>query len=163
MRSGPNLPRVDAGLGNVPRPFCPGGLAMDSPSPHVCGRVYGATLAQSFVFCNGGGWHNLDGGVLLRPAPSFRGVWLGLRRHPARSALQRFWVRGDSLYPRRGLRPLHPARGRDGGLASQGGRDRGPPSESDHASHCPQFDLLTPLLVHRGASQFPWVGEEVCP
>ncbi len=33
----------------------------------------------------------------------------GLRRYPARSALQRFWVQGDSLYPRRGLCPLHPA------------------------------------------------------
>ena len=52
MRSGPNLPRVDVGLGQVPRPSCPGGLSMDSPSPHVCGRVYGNTIAQSFAFCN---------------------------------------------------------------------------------------------------------------
>ena len=37
-----------------------------------------------------------------------RRVWLGLRRYPARSALRRFPEQGVPLYPRRGLRSLHP-------------------------------------------------------
>ena len=41
-----------------------------------------------------------------------RRVWLGVRRYPARSTLRRFSGQGDTpLYPRRGLRPLHPAWG----------------------------------------------------
>ncbi len=52
--------------------------------------------------------HNLDGGPCcgLRP-PSAEGlVWPAPLSHLP--TLQRFWVQGDSLYPRRGLRPLHP-------------------------------------------------------
>ena len=97
MRSGPSHPRVDAGLGHVPRPSCPGGLSMDSPSPPVCGRVYGDTLAQSFAFFNGGlagffldGWsccglRRPSAGGLAWPAP--------LSHRPT---LRRFWVQGDS-------------------------------------------------------------------
>ena len=53
--------------------------------------------------------------VLPWPAP--------LSRPPT---LQRFWKQGDSLYPRRGLRPLHPAWGTEGFvLACQRARGRG--------------------------------------
>ena len=47
-------------------------------------------------------------GVSLWPAPSIqRRVWLGLRRCAHRPTLQCLWrvLQGDSLYPRRGLRP----------------------------------------------------------
>ena len=82
---------------------------MDSPSPPVCGRVYGATLAQSFAFCNGvlAGFF-LDGGLVVACVVLQRRVWLGLRRCPTCTALGRFPEQGDTLYPRRGLRPLHP-------------------------------------------------------
>ena len=53
--------------------------------------------------------------VLPWPAP--------LSRPPT---LQRFWKQGDSLHPRRGLRPLHPAWGTEGFvLACQRARGRG--------------------------------------
>ena len=101
IRSGPNLPRVDAGLGHVPRPSCPGGLAMDSPSPPVCGRVYGDTLAQSFVFCNGGlAGFFLDGWSCCGQRPPTAEVWLGLRRYPAHSTLRRLCC-GGHAHPRR--------------------------------------------------------------
>ena len=97
MRSGPSHPRVDEGLGHVPRPSCPGGLSMDSPSPPVCGRVYGDTLAQSFAFFNGGlAGFFLDGWSCcgLR-RPSAEGLaWPAPLSH--RPTLQRFWVQGDS-------------------------------------------------------------------
>ena len=111
MRSGPNLPRVDAGLGQVPRPSCPGGFSMDSPSPHACGRVYGDTLAQSFAFCNGGlAGFFLDGWSCcgLRPPSTEGSVWPAPLSRPHRPpTFSR--TGGLPLYPRRGLRPLHPA------------------------------------------------------
>ncbi len=73
----------------------------------ACGRLHGGTIAHLFVFYNGGGGRGLG----LRRPPADGDGWFcyGLRRYPARSALQRFWVQGDSLYPRRRLCPLHPA------------------------------------------------------
>ncbi len=56
-----------------------------------------------------------NGGFVVACALLQQGGWFGGRRYPARTALQRYWKQGDSLYPRRGLRPLQPA-WRTGGL-----------------------------------------------
>ncbi len=49
---------------------------------------------------------SLDGGLVVAPCAVFSGGWLGLRREaPKTHRLPRFWKQGDSLYPRRGLRP----------------------------------------------------------
>ena len=73
------------------------------------GPLPGDTIAQSFLFCNGGEGSPWTDGLILACALLQGRDWLGLRRYPARSALRRFPEQGDSLYPRRGLRPLHPA------------------------------------------------------
>ena len=105
------------------------------------GSLHGGTIAHLFVFCKGGVAGASDSGV--RPPMGTDGfvlacalhqrrvwlggrpaVWLGVRRYPARSALQRIWKQGDSLYPRRGLRPLHPAWGWDGAAACVGASGR---------------------------------------
>ena len=52
-----------------------------------------------------------DGGFVLACALLQRWGWLGVRRCPTWPTLQRSWKQGDTLYPRRGLRPLHPAWG----------------------------------------------------
>ena len=52
-----------------------------------------------------------DGGSVVACALLQWGDWLGGRRCPTWPTLQRFWKQGDTLYPRRGLRPLHPAGG----------------------------------------------------
>ncbi len=61
------------------------------------------------------------------------GAYGGGRRYAARTALRRFWVQGDTLYPRRGLRPLHPAWGTEASsfftsarLSSSGGESGSP-------------------------------------
>ncbi len=60
--------------------------------------------------------HLLGGneGFVVAYALLQRGDWLGLRRCPTWPTLQRFWEQGDSLYPRRGRSPLHPAWGERG-------------------------------------------------
>ena len=74
-------------------------------------RLHGGTIAQSFLFCKRG----VAGGLTWTECPVAacallqRKVWLGMGRYPARPALRRFWKQGDSLYPRRGRSPLHPA------------------------------------------------------
>ena len=86
----------------------------------------GGTIAHPFVFCNGG-WHNLDGGSCfgLRP-PSTEGLaWrapLSRPHHPPTF----LGTGGHPLYPRRGLRPLHPAwRDEEGAVVPPG-----PPSNA---------------------------------
>ena len=142
VRWGANLPRVDAGLGNVPRPSCPGGLSMDSPSPHVFGRVYGDTTStiRSYFASGGVAGFFLDGWSCcgLR-RPSAEGSGLACAVVPPAHPPTFLETGGLPLYPRRGLRPLHPAWGREGTAfahlarrdslpnlpPSIGGRDRG--------------------------------------
>ncbi len=90
---------------------------MDSPSANVCGRLQGReagrgplpgdTLEQSFLFCNR--VRLLDGGSCcgLR-LPSTEGLaWPAPLSRPHRPpTFSR--TGGLPLYPRRGLRPLHP-------------------------------------------------------
>ena len=81
------------------------------------------TIAQSFAFCNGGVAGASDSGVrplmgtwvLSWPAPSFDGgsSLAGAVVPPAHPPTF-LGTGGLPLYPRRGLRPLHPAWGRDG-------------------------------------------------
>ena len=67
--------------------------------------LHGGTIAHLFVFCKGGVAGAPDSGVpppmgtdgLVLACALHQGrVWLGVRRHPARSALRRFWKQGDS-------------------------------------------------------------------
>ena len=85
------------------RPCRRGSSLLDSPSPNLYAAgsekekragcpLHGATIAQSFVFCNrgcgrGSPW---TGGLVAASALLQRRVRLGLRRYPARSTLQRF-------------------------------------------------------------------------
>ena len=105
MRSGPNLPRVDAGLGNVPKPSCPGG-SLYGFLQSTCMRQglwgYSSTLVR-ILQCRG--WRFLDGGACcgLRPPSGEGPAWPAPLSHLP--TLQRFWVQGDTLYPRRGRAP----------------------------------------------------------
>ncbi len=97
--------------------------------------LHGAIIAQLFVFCNRGWqgpltpasarrWGRM---VLSWRAPSIRGgsglagalhqrrVWLGGRHCPTGPPSNVLGTGGLPLYPRRGLRPLHPAWGNGGG------------------------------------------------
>ena len=162
MRSGPSHPRVDAGLGHVPRPSCPGGLSMDSPSPPVCGRVYGDTLVQSFAFFNGGlAGFFLDGWSCcgLR-RPSAEGLaWpapLSRPHHPPTF----LGTGGLPLYPRRGLRPLYPVGGRDGGSIfspSAGRQGRGQDASAG------RMVLLWPASSFSGGSGLAWAAIPPAP
>ena len=91
-----------------------GGLSMDFPRyiRYAAGSekgkragcpLHGDTLAQSFLFCKGGGGGAGGEGSWFRPAPLSRPL-----RPPT------FLATGGLAVPRQGLRPLHPAWGRDG-------------------------------------------------
>ena len=103
-----------------------GGLSMVSPQyiryaagsekeKRAWGRLHGGTIAQSFVFCNGGGGISLTGDLVVASAVLQRRVCFGLRRCPARSALRRFWKQGDSpCTPGGGCAPCTPLGGTRG-------------------------------------------------
>ncbi len=75
----------------------------------------GGTIAQSFVFCNRGGAYP-GRGALFWLAPSISGgSGLACAVVPPAHPPTFLGTGGHPLYPRRGLRPLHPAWGRDGG------------------------------------------------
>ena len=142
MRSGPNLPRVDAGLGQVPRPSCPGGFSMDSPSPHACGRVYGDTLAQSFAFCNGGlAGFFLDGWSCcgLRPPSTEGSVWPAPLSRPHRPPT--FSRTGGPPVPPAGAAPPAPCLGEGmfSGLAAVGARFPSYLLQRSRLASLPQF------------------------
>ncbi len=111
---------------------CPLGCSLSAPAVGECSvvsavQMYAAgseeekragcplhvsTIAHPFVFCKGVLAGPSDSGV--RPLMETGGLaWRALLSH--RPTLQRFWKQGDTLYPRRGLRPLHPAWGTESG------------------------------------------------
>ena len=78
----------------------------------LAAHFIGGTIVHPFVFCNGGlAGFFLDGWSCcgLRPGSTEGLAWPAPLSH--QPTLQRFWVQGDSPYPRRGLRPLHLALG----------------------------------------------------
>ncbi len=73
------------------------------------GPLHGDTIAQSFVFCKGAvsGWRGWSC-FGLRPPSAESLAWPAPLSRPLHPPT--FWVQGGlPLYPRRGLRPLHPA------------------------------------------------------
>ncbi len=80
------------------------------------GPLHGGTIAQLFVFCNGGVAGALPGRmVLLWRAPSISGGSdLACAVVPPAHPPTFLETGGLPLYPRRGLRPLHPAWGNGG-------------------------------------------------
>ena len=69
------------------------------------------TIAQSFLFCNGGEGSPWTEGLVAACALLQGRVRFGLRRYPARSALRRFPEQGDTLLPPAGAAPPAPCLG----------------------------------------------------
>ncbi len=103
------------------------GVSLWIPPVHLyAAGFYGATLAQSFVFCNGGlAGFFLDGwsccGLRRHSAEGL--VWPALLSHLP--TLQRFWKQGDTPCTPGGAAPLHPAGGGPAGGGMGGGFWRG--------------------------------------
>ena len=106
--------------GTSPRGAMPQGDSLRlAPGPYGTGKLQGrgagrwstswAYYSTNVRILQGGGGITWTDGLVVACALLEERVWLGLRRYPAHSALRRFGVQGDTLYPRRRLRPLHPA------------------------------------------------------
>ena len=138
IHSGPNLPRTVLPLGLFPQRSCHRGDSLWlAPSAHVCGRLLGREAGR---WPTSWGYYStpvriLQWGVAgapdsgVRPPMGTDGfvlacalhqqrVWLGVRRYPARTTLQRFWKQGDSpCTPGGGCAPC-PLRGDGGGTGT---------------------------------------------